>query len=356
MIEQEQAYEEWAKKPSKENMSKLIKSYDRLINSEIRKYLGTLDKKILYNHAKKYVADAVNSYKPETGNQLSTHLVNNLQRLHRLNYRNVQGMRAPEVVQAKIRPYLEAKEYLSETLGRSPTEEEISKEIDFDVPTLKKFMKYEQGVQDLLHSNMQTETSAEEEMLDLIYHDAPDQWKKIIEYKTGYGGAKILSGKEIAKKLDMSPVRVSQISDKIGQQLMQGLYGSSLGKDASLIKDASLAKGIMLGTTVGLPYLWYTYSPTRNAANHASLFGGFDTAEYIKKDAIPEGIGFLSGAITGASLGRRISSNPWVQGTAMALGAAGLGSYFPAKFKRLLGLEKPPSKWKHFLRNLYEGG
>lgn len=227
---QEQAYDSWSKKPNKENMNNLIRTFGKLITSEINKYQGTLDRDVLHNYAKKYVADSVKSFKPETKNQLSTHIVNNLQRLHRLNYRNVQALRAPEDVQAKLNDYVLAKDELENRLGRPPEESEIAKEMGISDKSLKnmyQFMKFEQGPMDMNLGIMQSETSPEENALDLVYHDLSDQHKTILEHKTGYNGAKILTGKQIAKKLKISPVRVTQISDSIGKKIMDLLYGST---------------------------------------------------------------------------------------------------------------------------------
>lgn len=223
-IEQEDAYNKWSDKKDKKAMGDLVKSYEKLINSEVGKYQGTLDRKLLSNYAKQYFIDAVKNYDPDRGVQLSTHIVNNLQRLHRLNYKNVQGLRAPEEIQAMLTPYLNTKSLLSESLGREPEDEEISEELNFDVSRIKPYLKFEQGPSDLLNPSQHTETSREEEMLDMLHYDLPEVHKKILEYKTGYNNSPILSGKEIAKKLKISPVRVSQISELIGKKLYGALY------------------------------------------------------------------------------------------------------------------------------------
>lgn len=223
-IEQEDAYNKWSDKKDKKTMGDLVKSYEKLINSEVGKYQGTLDRKLLSNYAKQYFIDAVKNYDPDRGVQLSTHIVNNLQRLHRLNYKNVQGLRAPEEIQAMLTSYLNTKSLLSESLGREPEDEEISEELNFDVSRIKPYLKFEQGPSDLLNPSQHTETSREEEMLDMLHYDLPEVHKKILEYKTGYNNSPILSGKEIAKKLKISPVRVSQISELIGKKLYGALY------------------------------------------------------------------------------------------------------------------------------------
>lgn len=228
---QEASYSEWTKNPSKENMNKLIRTFGKLVNSEIGRYQGTLDRNLLYNFSKKFVADAVRSYNPKTKNQLSTHIVNQLQRLHRLNYRNVQGLRAPEDVQSKLVDYQQAGDFLRSTSGIEPTDNEIAIQMGVSpnqLHNMKKFMKYEQGAGDMNIGTMFTETSKEEEALDLVYHDLPDYQKKILEFKTGYNGSPILSGKAIAKKLNISPVRVTQISNSIGKKLTDLMYDKNI--------------------------------------------------------------------------------------------------------------------------------
>ena len=45
-------------------------------------------------------------------------------------------------------------------------------------------------------------------------------YKKVIEFKTGYNNTPILKAKDIAKKLNVSDVRISQIADDISKKLI----------------------------------------------------------------------------------------------------------------------------------------
>lgn len=216
-------YNEWKDKPSKENMSQVIKTLSPLIHSELNRYQGTLDKKLMYGYAKNYAAEAVKSYDPKSGNQLSTHVINNLQRLHRLNARNVQSLRAPEVMQGKYKEYQDIIRNYEDINNATPTDEEISKELGMDVNNLRQYIRFENPEQNLNQSSMYTENAPEDELADYIYHDLPDDWKYVFEHRTGYNGSEILKAKDIAKKLDISPVRVSQMADTISRKMISFL-------------------------------------------------------------------------------------------------------------------------------------
>jgi DNA-directed RNA polymerase specialized sigma subunit len=220
---QEAAYAKWKEQPTKENMNNVIRMMSKLINSEVGRYKGTLDPKLLKSYAKKITADAVRSYKPK-GAQLSTHVVGNLLRLHRLNYKNVQGLKASEDVQSKINSYQQAIMDLENKLNRSPKIEEIATEMKVDPKVISKIrsqMKLE--TPEAATPTAQYLHSDEEEILDYIYHEAPESHKKIIEWSTGYNQAPIYSNKEIAAKLNMSPVRVTQISNSLAKKITDTL-------------------------------------------------------------------------------------------------------------------------------------
>lgn len=221
--EQIQAYKEWAKKPSKQQLANLLSTYDRLIKSEVNRYKGTLEPRLLESLSKKYIIDAIKSYKPSES-QLSTHIVNNLMKLHRQNYQNMQAIKVPENIQIFLSKYKNAKALLEEELGREPTEDELEKKLGMKIKNIEKYMVYETPAQNLLYQNQYTETAPEDIALDLVYHDANDIDKKIIEYKTGYNNTPILGNLEIAKKLKISPVRISQLSKGLGNRIIDTLY------------------------------------------------------------------------------------------------------------------------------------
>jgi len=218
---QRQAYADWQKKQDKTAMRTLIRTFGKLINSEVGRYQGTLNRPVLTSFAKKYVADAVRSFRPETGNQLSTHIVNQLQRLHRLNYRNVQGLRSSEDAQAKMNTFFQVRTDLANELGRDPSSMEIANRMNVPIKLVGKLnqqIKLERGPDETQTTALIPENFEEKEVVDFIYYELPDTHKKIMEYKVGYNNSPILSNKEIAKRLKISPVRVTQISKAISKK------------------------------------------------------------------------------------------------------------------------------------------
>ena len=220
---QEQAYNDWYKDPTKDNMQKIVSSVDNLIGSEVMRYQGTLKPSMLKSYAKKYVADAVKKFDSDKGSHISTHIINSLKRLHRLNYKNVQGLKSSEQVQSRMNTFLNTNMLLEDKLGRSPNVDELAKALDVTpkfIKRLKNSIKHENSSESDSFSIKPTyEVDPERDALDLVYHDSPDIHKKIIEYRTGYMDTPILANTDIAKKLNISPVRVSQISDSIGKKL-----------------------------------------------------------------------------------------------------------------------------------------
>jgi len=224
---QKQTYNEWAVNPTKENMSNAVRMLGKLINSELSRYQGTLPRSVLRSFAKKYTADAIKSYDPSSGNMLSTHAVHNIRRLHRLNYRNVQGLRAPEEIQAKINDFIRTKENLENLYDREPTREEIAKEMGVPPKTIDKLnlhIKTEYGApQQMQLVGESTFEGPESEVIDMVHHDLAPMHKKVMEFKTGYNNTPILTNSQISKKLNLSPVRITQISQSISNKLKTNL-------------------------------------------------------------------------------------------------------------------------------------
>ena len=219
--QQEEAYKDWHKTKSKRSMNNILRTFGKLINSEITRYQGTLSRPVLLSFAKKYTADAVKSYNPASGNQLSTHIVNQLQRLHRLNYRNVQGLRSSEDVQSKMNTMFQVRADLADELGRSPTAGELSDRMGLPVRFIEKMhkqIKLEKDPGEVQSLPINMDDTGEREVVDFLYYELPTQHKKILEYKTGYGGSPVLSNAQIARMLKLSPVRVTQISKSISDK------------------------------------------------------------------------------------------------------------------------------------------
>lgn len=122
-------------------------------------------------------------------------------------------------------------EQLRNEYGREPSDEEV---MDITGIPLKRMLKvkqamhakiplsvYEAGSEDESGTPDITSSSRSpmDDWLDAVYHDSNDIDKVILQYKSGYRGAPILSNQEIAAKLKLSPGAVSQRSAKLQARL-----------------------------------------------------------------------------------------------------------------------------------------
>jgi len=221
-------YDDWKADPSAKNLSRVMGQYKRLVSQQMGLYKGTIADNILKSYAKVYLAKAIKNYNPEKG-ALSTHIVNNLKQLNRLNYSSQQALRMSEALQQKVGRFIEAEQKLVENLEREPTLEELSENLGWDLSRVKRMknqvrkeistglLEFDPGV--LGSDNFK-------EYMDYVYHDLDTKDKYIFEKTTGYGGSPTTSKVDIAKKLKISPGLVSNRSLAIANKLKEGLQNS----------------------------------------------------------------------------------------------------------------------------------
>jgi DNA-directed RNA polymerase specialized sigma subunit len=115
-------------------------------------------------------------------------------------------VRVPENTQFGISKLQKLEKDLEHTLGRQATVDELSHHSGFSkeavVHTLKS-QKTSTGLSQLFDAPALFDSS-NDEWVKFVYHDLPDIDKLIFEYRTGFGGKKILDNAAIAKKLNLS--------------------------------------------------------------------------------------------------------------------------------------------------------
>ncbi len=179
-------------------------------------------------------AQAVKGYDPQFGASLQTHVYRQLQSLQRLAPNMQEPLAIPEKLRRDRGGVLRAIEELTNTLDREPSDEEISEHAGLPMKRVLRVRKNlragvpmskveesdadgeeEDGGYDPTTSNM----TAEQEWVDAVYHDCGDIDRIILQYRTGYRGAPILSNQEIAKKLKISAPAVSQRAARLQSRL-----------------------------------------------------------------------------------------------------------------------------------------
>jgi len=215
MIDQE--FTDWQKNQTPRNMSRIIKKYTPLLLSELPKYKGNIPMSNIKSFGKKFIIKAVKTYNPDKS-KFSTHLVTNLQPLHRINYETSSTVRLSEELQSGVNNYKHMLDYLKDKLGHEPSIVELADNLNWTqskVARTQKMLK-----QEIVASTMEVTpayTKEEDPRLAFVYNDLDEKDKFIFERKLGYLGTPVMSSGAIAKKLGISQTSVSLKSKKIAE-------------------------------------------------------------------------------------------------------------------------------------------
>jgi DNA-directed RNA polymerase specialized sigma subunit len=209
----------WKKDKSPQSMAKIVKKFTPLLRSELPKYYGNLPIGHLAAYGKKFIIDAIKTYNPEKG-KMTTHLVSNLRRLHRVNYDTSSSVRMSEELQRSVNIYKGAKEHLSDKFNREPSFGEIADKLKWPVNKIARMEKCLK--QEVLSSSMQVAPKIyeqEDPRLDYIYHDLGEVDKVIFQHRIGYKGAELMNSKKISKLVKLSIPAISIRSKKIAETI-----------------------------------------------------------------------------------------------------------------------------------------
>lgn len=132
-------WHQWKSTGSKQHLGQLMEQLSPLVYYEVQRASGTLPTSALAAEAKKWTVKAIQSYDPSKGTTISTHIMNYLPKVRRMNYKFQNAVRLPENMQLKYHEYSKALTDLTEELGREPTPEESSKRLGWSKAHVVKF-------------------------------------------------------------------------------------------------------------------------------------------------------------------------------------------------------------------------
>ena len=229
----EDAYENWRKQKTPENLATVVDAASPVINSALTSYAG--GNTIFRGQAKRLVAEAVQSYDPKQGVKLKTYLHHQLQPLTRIARQHTQAVRVPERITMDNYHITQAHQRFFDEHGREPTDDELAdftgystkriahvrKLSKFDMPESAITARNEEGEQETYYPGVD-QVDPQRVWMEFVHHDLAPVDKKILEWKTGIYGKQILSTNEIAKRLKLSPGAVSQRAARISARLAEG--------------------------------------------------------------------------------------------------------------------------------------
>jgi DNA-directed RNA polymerase specialized sigma subunit len=211
-------YHAWKSTGDKRALSNLIKQLHPIIYSEVRRVSGTLPESALSAEAKYWAIRALETYDPSKGVAVSTHVMNYLPKVRRLNYKYQNTARLPENLHLQYTEFQNAVSHLENTLNREPSDDEIAKHMGWSKPLVVKFKGslYEDLVESANQKPIETsQFNTNKFLLDHIMDKLDDQEKMLLENKGS------MSASELAAKLGVNVSRLNYLSAKLRDKILK---------------------------------------------------------------------------------------------------------------------------------------
>lgn len=221
---------DWKNNPNPTTNQGLLEAVKPVIDKSLRLYSrGSSTSPTLRSKAEQITLNAVKGYDPSRA-KLQTHLMSHLQGLQRATAKEERIISAPEQVLLDHKNLYMASAKLKDELGRDPSDSELADKLNM---SLKRISYVRQLRNPLAESTFDVHGSDTERgsyapaVLDnndggwkeFVYHSLPPRDQLVMEHALGLHGKNQLDGLALAKKLNMSPGRVSQIKSRIQQKL-----------------------------------------------------------------------------------------------------------------------------------------
>ena len=212
----QQLFHAWKQSGSKKDLGALITHLNPIIYHEVSRASGSLPVAALSAEAKKWAVKAVQTYDPDRGVALSTHVMSILPKVRRLNYKHQNAVRLPENMQLKFHEYNRAVTQLSDELNRDPEDHEIAKRLGWSKGVVVKFKN--RLFSDLFEGNNERPTEF------ATYDDSALKLQEIISHLTPeekfiFDNKKNMSQSELAARLGVNINRLNFLSRKLVDKL-----------------------------------------------------------------------------------------------------------------------------------------
>ena len=222
-FDQWQKWRDGGQKP--EDLRPLLQSFKPLFRSRANSWARRADLPPAAVHAEfnKQFVNALRTYNPEKGTQLGSWVTTNLQKAQRWVTQYQDPMRVQENRYYKMGAWDNAMATLDEQLNREPTTREMAELLGWSEAEAGRMESEKRGLRyaSLFEGYDPTTImpSRESEKLRLIRYELSGDDLNVFDYTVGTHGKPQLRPGEIARKLNISPSKVSRIRSSIATRL-----------------------------------------------------------------------------------------------------------------------------------------
>jgi len=216
-------WKKWNVDRSPGNLNDLLDYMSPTIQSNVNKFKNApIPNSALNLEAKKWAVKSFETYNPDRNTKLSTHTTNWMKKLNRYVYSRQNVGYIPEERVIKIQTFNNVKSNLETKFGREPSQVELSDELSWpiqEVERMDKELRKDIAPTDAMSDFGYISSDPSREVLNYIYFELSPQEQSVYDYTIGSHGKNKLSGNDIAKKLKVSPSKVSQLKRSIGEKM-----------------------------------------------------------------------------------------------------------------------------------------
>jgi DNA-directed RNA polymerase specialized sigma subunit len=209
-------YNKWKETKDKRALADLMRQLHPIVYSEVRRASGTLPESALSAEAKYWTIRALETYNPARGVAVSTHVMNYLPKVRRLNYKYQNVARLPENVHLEHSTLTKAISHLEESLNREPTDEEIAKHLGWSKAFVTRFRGslYKDLVESASERPAETSQFNTDQMLLQHILDKLDDQEKLLLMNKG-----TMPASELAAKLGVNVSRLNYLTAKLRDKI-----------------------------------------------------------------------------------------------------------------------------------------
>jgi len=220
-------WKEWKKNKNPQTLSTLLKQVKPIIHKATMINQGSLSPAVVEAEAKLQAVKAFESYNPNKGVKLSTHLTNYMQKVNRLNYKYQEIYSVPEHRRIKFTSFEQARERLHDLYGREPTDQELADELRWSTSEVNRFRlenRKELSDSQPYSSDIHKNDTRDKTLLSYVYNDLSPQQKPIFEHTIGYNNQPVYNNSQIRKKFDLTQGQLSYVKSKF-KNMIKDAFG-----------------------------------------------------------------------------------------------------------------------------------
>ncbi len=203
-------WREWKSNNDPQALNNLVSRLNPLIQREVQKWGTAVPRPALESKARILTAEALNSYDPNRGAAVGTHVASRIRKLSRYVYPYQNVARLPENKQLNYNTFQVAQNRLVDNFGREPTTAELSDELGWSPRKINDFQK-SFGIREYVESEGAyiEDDSKGQTLVDFYYHGLSPADQRLFEDITGYNGKIPLRNNQLMHKYKLTQGQLS---------------------------------------------------------------------------------------------------------------------------------------------------